>query len=231
MSFYIAAQDGSSIIVAFDICENEEHVETSIVTAHPVESGIDVVDHIRNDPSTLSMVFGVTQTPIEADPDQGRGGPITLDIQTPQFSPPFDFTPGAIWREAAGLLSSPQPAVTSVEVFGFSEPFDRIREVEQKLLELRESRALCRVVTLSRDYEDLAIARWSMRRESPGWASFAIDFQQVRVVSTASVAAPQPQEPRGEPKVSKGQQTPTSPFDVLKIRDQMNNSILLGLFK
>lgn len=232
MGYYIYAQEaqgGTNFenFVAFDLLEGETHGDSSVVTMHNVEEGSPITDHVRPDPSTLSLVLGVTNTPLDVDPDLGRGAPELLTLYTPKHKPAFDGSPGALFREAAGVFGGEQPDTTNIEVFGFTPAFDRIEETENKLIYIRDARLLVTVVTLSREYTDMVIVRFELTRTKPGSASFAIDLQQIRFVRTASVQAPQPKEPRGAPNSKKGQQSPKSPSDAA----QLQKSDLLGLIQ
>ena len=225
MAHYILAQDGSNY-AAFDQLVADTHSDSAVVTLHNVEEGSPVTDHVRPDPALLTLVLKVTQTPIRPDPDQGRGGPTTVELYTPAWKPPFDFSPGAVFREAAGLISGPQPESVTIEVFGFPQPFDRIAETEQKLLDMRAAGSLCQVVTLSRTYSDMVITRVGLERQKLGEGTFTVDLQNIRYVKTAAVAAPVPLEPRGAPKQNKGQQAPKTPQDGA----QLQKSDLKALF-
>jgi len=60
-----------------DLAEKEDHVLKSAITKHPVETGVDITDHIRPEPRTLTLTgVVVSNTPIgaiAADPSrQGR---------------------------------------------------------------------------------------------------------------------------------------------------------------
>lgn len=227
MAQYILAQDGSSY-AAFDQLVSDTHADSSIATLHNVEEGSPVTDHVRPDPSHLTLVMKVTQTPIVPDPDQGRGGPETVELYTPVWKPPFDFTPGAVFREAAGLISGPQPESRTIEVFGFPTTFDRIAETEQKLLDMQSAGTLCQVVTLSRTYTDMVITRVELQRTTLGEGVFSIDLQQIRYVKTAAVVAPVPLEPRGAPKQNKGQQAPKTPQDGAQLQKSDLKALLDG---
>ncbi len=201
------AQDGGTF-AAFDEITSETHAETCMVTAHNVEQGAPITDHVKPDPSILTLVLKVTQTPIEPDPDQGRGGPTVVDLYTPTYSPPLDGTPGSLWREAASLLSGPSPQTTKVEVFAQPSPIDRIAETELALYVLQSTGRQCQVVTLSRVYQDMVIVRSELARTTPGEGVFSVDLQQVRTVTTATTAAPEPAEPKGASKKGMGAQQP-----------------------
>lgn len=230
MGYYLYAQEVSggtdfSNFVAFDFLEGETHSDTCVVTVHNVEEGSPVTDHVRPDPPMLSLSLGVTNTPLDVDPDLGRGALEQVTLYTPKHKPPFDGTPGALFREAAGAFGGEQPDTTNMDVFGFTPSFDRIEETENKLIYLQQAALLVTVVTLSREYTDMVVVRSELTRTKPGYGAFAIDLQQIRFVRTASVQAPQPKEPRGAPMSKKGQQSPKTASDAA----QLGKSDLLGI--
>lgn len=216
MSFYIFAVDGSGIAV-FDLLSSETHGETCSVTEHNVEEGSPIADHVVVNSSTLSLSLGVTNTPMGPDPARGRGGPLPLVLDTPSFRPPFDGSPGSIFRAIGGgiegAIYGQAPDVTTTSSLQFAPDFDRIAEVEQTMLDLKNGGKLVSVITSTRTYDDLVIERCEMTREKPGLAMFTVELKQIRFVATASVQAPKPLEPRGQPVAKKGQQTPGPPTE------------------
>lgn len=53
--------------IPMDLAEKEDHVLKSAITKHPVETGIDITDHIRPEPRTLTLTgVVVSNTPIGA---------------------------------------------------------------------------------------------------------------------------------------------------------------------
>lgn len=57
-----------------DAAISEEHVSESQATDYPVETGSNVTDHIRNAPRQLTVEGIVSDTPLDADVVQARGG-------------------------------------------------------------------------------------------------------------------------------------------------------------
>jgi hypothetical protein len=211
MAFYIYAADGSGI-AAFDLLESETHTEVCQATEHNVEDGSPVTDHVRIDSSQLSFSLGVTNTPIGTDPDKGRGRVAPIELFTPTFRPPFDGTPGAIFRGLSSVGSAVAPQSTFVDVMQYVPSFDRIGETEQLLLDIKNGAKLCTVITATRTYDDVILERVELTKSKPGLGMFSIDIKQIRFVKTAAVQAPKPLEPRGAPAVKAGQQSaPTTP--------------------
>jgi hypothetical protein len=231
MAFYVYTAD-STAIAAFDLLESETHMETCVATEHNVEEGSPVTDHVIIESSVLSLVLGVTNTPTSSDPDRGRGRVSPVELYTPTHQPPFDGTPGALFRAASASPSGIGPQSTFVNVLQFVPSFDRIAETEQVMLDIKNGAKLCSVTGLSRQYDDMIVERLEVARTKPGIASFSIDLKQIRFVRTASVQAPEPLEPRGTPISKKGQQAPketpegsstTRKSDLLGIIDRIRN--------
>lgn len=227
MGYYVMAQDGSTF-AAFDLLEAETHGDTCIVTTHPVEAGSNVADHVILEASTLSLVLGVTNTPHDKDPDQSRGGPQQISLDTPGYDAQGNAItfplPGSLFGIVPGAPGRATPGRMNIEVFGQSVEFDRIAETEQKLTDMREARALIQVVTLSRTYIDMIMVRSELQRTRIGDARFSIDLVGIRFVQTGTVAAPVPIEPKGKPLAKKGQQATSTPGDLSSL---LNNSLIL----
>lgn len=225
MAFYIYTLD-STAIAAFDLLESETHMETCLATEHNVEEGSPITDHVIVEPSMLSLVLQVTNTPTGTDPDRGRGRIGPVELFTPTHQAPFDGTPGALFRAASASPSGIGAQSTFVNVLQFIPSFDRIAETEQVMLDIKNAAKLCSVTGLSRSYDDMIVERCEVSRQRPGVASFSIDLKQIRFVRTASVQAPEPIEPRGTPMAKKGQQAPKeTPEGDVKLR----KSDLLGI--
>lgn len=197
MGAYLIRADGVTEI-EFDAVESETHPDVSVVTAHPIELGADVVDHVRSEPSVVSLQVIVSNSPM-----RGTGQLRTITFEPPQPQLPMDGTPGALWREAKALFSSPPEVSATVYE---QDGKDRIEEYQQTLDQIRRGAELVAVVTMSRVYYDCVIVRSELSRTKFGHGSFAIDFRIITKVETRSVAAPQPVEPRGQGKQSKGSQ-------------------------
>lgn len=211
MSVFLLLKDDDSTIIGFgagtpDLVVSETHESTVTVTKHPVEKGADVTDHVRIEPKTLSLEVFVTNTPITRDTIQGRGDTSTLEIEFPRIHT-------ALGDAIDDAFGAPPP--TKIQVLTFPDLFDRVREIQDQLITHQEAAHLWTVVTASRTYEDMVIAKVSLPRDTPGGATFHIDLESIRTVSTQTVTAPKPAEKRGAPKQAKGSQG-TTPKDAVK---------------
>lgn len=195
MSAYIIRADGIREI-HFDGVESETHPDVSMVTEHPVETGTNIIDHVRSEPAIVSLQVLVSNTPIRS-----LGAIETQSYERPAVERDFDGTPGGLWAAGEALFGSPAPIV--IQAYTMPDE-DRIEVYQQTLNEIRLAAELVAVVTMSRVYYDCLLIRSELSRTQFGAGSFALDFRRINVVATQSVAAPQPVEPRGAAKVSKG---------------------------
>jgi hypothetical protein len=207
MPAYLLPDDLSSIIVNFDLTLSEGHETTAQITEHPVEDGVVIADHIREDPDVLTLEVFVTNTPL--NDLGGRGAVFTKALSLPVYEPPLRPLPGSLIRAIKGeILSAIRPAL-NVSVLQFDEPFDRVREIYETLLQIKKGRVLSSAVTSIRTYESMALIGVSVPRtvETGGAASITLSLKQIRTVTTATVAAPKPAEPRGAGAQNKGGQS------------------------
>jgi hypothetical protein len=101
----------------------------------------------------------------------------------------------------------PQDAVLAT-LLAF-DPFDGVIETYYALLDLQLSKKLVTVVTSLGEYQYRALTRIGVSRSQQTGgkdsATFELEFQYIRKVQLATVAAPKvPAEPRGAPKQDKG---------------------------
>jgi hypothetical protein len=216
MATYLLDPD-SGTIVLFDVTISENHEDVADVTDHPVEEGVNIVDHIRKAPFTLSLEAFVTNTPVTElifGPIPHNGNINTVELAIPQYEPPIEATPGSLFRLAAAGIRALADAITGgpppfkAQVLLFGDAFNRVLDVQTVLTELQEKGALLTAVTSTRYYENMMLTRIGTPVTEAGGVSFQVDLRQVRLVTTANVAAPQPVEPRGKASEAKGAQAP-----------------------
>lgn len=226
MSLQVILPDPTSFLPAFswDIVTSESHDHTNEVTEYPVETGVDISDHVRIKPDTVTIVGEITMTPIIAT-GGGFEGPMVLNV--PTFTPPpFSSEAAAIGAAASAvkdLLFGPPPP-TVVDLLQFPIPIDPITDAHNALLAIQTGRVFCQVVTASHTYANMVITAIGVKRdENSGVAEFTVTFKSVTTVTSATVSAPKPLIPAGAPKVSAGAQTPPPAPDAPK------NTVLLNL--
>lgn len=180
---------GALNAVIFDAEISSKHESSAEVTDHAVERGQDVSDRVRPNPDTVSIEAMVTNTPLAAPPSQAEG--ITASFQ-------------AVQLVAEGRQ-------ISVTVLRFSERFDRARSVDAVMRALQKSGTLVRIHTSLRDYEDMAITRFTADRDAATASALPVvlEARAVRLVDTQLVQVPEPVERRGRTRRDRGGQAAT----------------------
>lgn len=211
MTAFIVPDDDSGRIVTFDVIESELHETVAEVTDHPVEVGVNVTDHVRPLPDSLSLVAYTTNQPIAPNPFTQRGELQSFEIDVPQWSVPVEPTPGALYRsglQALGSLFGDNKR--TVQILAFPETFNAIYETYETLLELQANAVLLQIITPIRVYEDMVLTRVTAPRNAgDSGVAFGLDVRKLRIVESGQVAAPPvPSDdvPGGKPLVNKGGQ-------------------------
>lgn len=211
--------DPSSLLPAFewDIVTSEVHEATNEPTEYPVETGVDITDHVRIKPAQVTITGNVTNTPIV----QTTGsvfGPTVIDV--PVFVPPPLSSEAALISAAGNAIKNAifgPPPPTIVEVLQFPVPINPIKDAHNLLLVLKESRVFCQVATSTITYSNMVITSVTMRQQADeGDAEFTVILKEVITVTSATVAAPKPLIPAGQPKTAGGTQTPPPADDAAK---------------
>lgn len=223
-------------VIRLDAIQTESPEDSLTITDHPVEQGVNVVDHAREEPTRLSIEGKVSTIPNPAvDTDAGfqtielsvptrrEPGPQTIKLQPPQ--PPITPSVGGLIHAGIGAIvgtsisaqfageSQPSKATIKAQVFQQKSPRNRVRDVYEALLRVQSARTLVTVNTRDRDYFDMMIERVAKPRsvEAGSTATFQIDFKRIRIASSKTVAAPKPTEARGRGPVNKGSQAAKKP--------------------
>ncbi len=227
MPAYLLPDTDDSLIVVFDLTVSEGHEATSEVTEHPVEQGSVITDHVRQNPQSVTQEMFVTNTPIE---DIGRGSIDVLELDLPRYEPPLQPTPGSLFGAIeTGIkdLITGGPSPIKVQVLNFGQPFDRIKEIHDQLLDLWNASATMSVVTSVRTYDTMVLTSIGLPRTEKGGATFTLNLKQIRTVTTSTVAAPEAAEKRGAPAQAKGSQSPdpVSGKDAVKASSLLNKAL------
>lgn len=218
--------------IDFDLVVSENHTNSSQVTDHPVEKGVNVADHVRPEPVTLSLEVVMTNTPLDPDDHGGSVVPITIELPTWTPSNPIAQAESAVSGAVKEALFGPKPPLVINGVI-YPTPFDKIQETHNALTTLERSGGTMTVVTSTKNYGDMVLTRVGYERTEWGTGTFKLDFRNIRTVTTQTVVAPKPLEPRGTPKQSKGSQS-TSPLSPgkpvsLAVKLGQEGAALLGL--
>lgn len=190
---YLIPDDPGLDVLAFHVTTGEFHTANSTLTDNPVEDGSIITDHIIHDPAVFSFEATITESPHTGD-FYGNGEDVSIDAGVPSVVAPGVVLP------------------TSVSVRGFGRPDWRdknlVREMFDRLEALRFAAVTCTVLTSMHEYESMILVHHELPRGplSLGSGSFKIDTRGIAIVSTETVAAPKPKEPRGAKSQAKGSQ-------------------------
>lgn len=189
--------------IVLDASTRQQHDAASEVTTHPVEEGSDIADHVRRALDRVTIEGWITNTPIRI-PESAIGNPNvgfdgaegvveTVDLDVP--SPPTQLNLSGLVGAGLNALF---PAPTTAAVLKFSQDFDRVRAVDQRIRDLMDSGTPVLILTSLRDYEQMQIVSYSAPRDATTGDAlqFVIEAVEVRVVTTEEVAAPPETRPR-----------------------------------
>jgi hypothetical protein len=197
-------EDPAFEIVEFSVTISENHVESSVPTSFPIETGGVIADHLIHEPTTFSCVVEVTESP---------------------HVPMLDLSVVGTVEGTGYLASIVERVVTPVPVsFRGNAKLDPARslvtETHEKLSALRLAGVEMTVITSLKDYENMIITSIELPREqlSLGRGRFTISFQQILTVTSATVSAPNPAEPRGAALKEQGAQAKTLTDEERKAR-------------
>ncbi len=213
--------------VPVDIVTSHEDDRSAEVTSFPVEKGSNINDHVIHQPDTLTFEVCQTQTPF---PSPARPGsifalakgfatkPVELDVRASLFKPggllAISTGIGNVigdGLQALGLSKPPEPLKATV--FTSDVPVDRIGELHDQLIQIKQNARLCKVVYRGKVYPDYLMTRVKLTtaKGEVGLGRFSLTFQTLRTVETATAELPDPTSLRLKP--AKVQTKPPKPVD------------------
>jgi hypothetical protein len=176
LSILYVAQRTKIGAIELDASISESHSGTVQATAHQVERGAKITDHLRPEPDILTIEGLVTNTPIN----------LTQQTRAVSFGG-VEFT-----------TTATAPAIYGVP--GYAE------EAFAKLQALKNAGELVTVVTAIKTYEDMALTSLQVPRDrSTGDAlRFSATFQQIRIVQNKVTQIRPNTDPRANRKAKAG---------------------------
>lgn len=188
MSVLLTWTKGSAeVTAAFDAIVTETHSRSAQVTAHPVEQGADVADHVYVDPLRLTLEALVTNTPLRTPTTQNRNS------------------------------SGEVRALDDVQAntLQFDASMDRPKDVYEDLRDAFANKSAITVDTALERYQDMVIIGLSVPREAGSGLdtqsgtrvdklTFSIEMQQIRVVGSRTGEVRQPKAGAPKKKKQKG---------------------------
>lgn len=199
----------------FDAVLSEEHEHSATVTDHPVEIGVNIVDHVRPDPDRVTLEVFVSNTPVYSDDSEMAA--LTLDVPQPSQDAGFlsilnGGTSGLIDKglQKLGLLKG-LPAQISPIVMQFAGDTDYVENTLKTLDNLRLSATILNVHTPRHFYSNMVMESNEMRRDAGTGtgANFTLRFRQIRAVFSSVVDAPSPSIVTATPNLDKGKKDTT----------------------
>lgn len=201
----------------FDAVLNEGHGSTITVTENPVEDGADVTDHVEVKPKTFTLDAVVSNDPITLQ--SALLGNVT---------------------SALGNIPAPVKQISSFgvsKIAGFlldNDSKNRTRDAYTILRSLQDNRILVSIVTQLTTYSNMIITNISAPRTqaSGGGITFSLTFQEVRIVSSATVALPEinTQAASAVPTKKLGSKATKSLTDAVEAKAEAKSSILFKVF-
>jgi hypothetical protein len=181
-------EDGQEQSLTFDATVRDSHEATATITEHPIEEGANISDHVRKDLDRVTLSIVVSNTPIVSPADHNDG--VAGTVQSVQLTGPDG-------QELA-----------RAQVLVFDGGVTRVRSVYEELLDLLETGTRVNLLTSLRDYEGMAVKRVSPIREAQSGDALVatVELQELQVVSSEIVAAPEPREPRGNTGQERGRE-------------------------
>lgn len=210
MAVVILPDDSSGDVIYFDVVTTLDKETVSEKTEYPIENGAVRSDHVLVRNTIVSVEGIVTNHPVREDPIKQRGVWNLKQLDVATYEPPLAPTLGSLnsaAQDAIGGLFSDDPQYNA-RVLDFAEEFDAIQEMHDALTRLQAERTPITVIDRTGEYPEMIIVRVHepFAVGDGDSARFRVDFDRLETVDAATVDAPEPQEPRGKPKISRGGQ-------------------------
>lgn len=202
--------NGQSYHMTIDATVSEQHQLDSEVTDHPVEKGVNLSDHVRALPDTLTLNGVISNTPIFLPPDFAEDANFEI-VKVEQRPPTLGSTIGRPIPIAGALLSGvtlPIPQ-QELQVIGFDTVFNRDVACYNALRKIRDDGTLVSLVTTLHSYASMALQSVQILRDAKSGSALTLTItaKQIRVGSTEEVDVPAiPTQ-----KVSTGRKVPAAP--------------------
>jgi hypothetical protein len=107
--------------------------------------------------------------------------------------------PGALRTQPT--MKEPVTPAIDVAVFQADSPIDRIGELHDQLIQIKQNGRFCKITFRGRVYPDylLKSVKWTSAKGQVGLGRFALEFQSLRIVENAVAKLPDPSSLRLKP--------------------------------
>jgi ABC-type branched-subunit amino acid transport system ATPase component len=199
----------------FDIRRNENHNLVTTVTEHPVETGADIADHVRDELDRFNIEGYVTDTPTNQnrfqddvfERRQNVGTIKNVEIQIPDqpfllgVSSAIGAGLNALGSLITGALNPPKARILTFDDFK-----SRVKIVARLLDDLRRSHKLVRIITGVYEYDNMLLEQLDVSQsvDDGRGATFSCSFKEIRTVESEITAAPSPAEALGQSQKAAG---------------------------
>lgn len=156
--------------LTIDVTVSESHKSEATPTENPVESGVNVTDHVEQKPDELTINGEVSATPLNFEATlKGIGTSVGAFIGKRIGKGLGSTIGGAIGGALTGLLFKKQ---------------DRIKNAYDQLLDLQRKRIPFDVITGLRKYDKMLLSSLTIDRgqDTRGKLVFSATFKQIRIV-------------------------------------------------
>jgi len=188
-------QIGDDILI--DVCREETHTLTNVVTDHPVEQGENISDHVRPEPDKVTLQCFVSNTPLSQTQvlTAIRDGSFKFSTTQGQAIPigAVDGRGGQTWLKLKKLRDEGTPAkvITTLTTYGATSTEGMV-------------------------VESLTVPRTSKNYDGLEWS---ITFKKIHIVKNRATRQVKAKDTRAKPKSKKGAQTTKQEnFDSLGFR-------------
>jgi hypothetical protein len=198
-------QNGRLIPLELDAVPEERHQAGAIATENEVEVGVNITDHVRPTPRTVTLQAVISDTPI--GPDGGTDATVELGL-------PARKVQGLATREGgqprAGRIEDEPAGQTYGIVFQPDAAPTRVADAWRVLMDARERSLLVLVQTPLETYEPAALLNVETVRTARdfSWLNVSLTFREINRVATETV--PVPARTRDRRQVDRGSQQTTA---------------------
>lgn len=204
--------NGKERIIQADIVADLSDDRQTEVTEHAIENGSAISDHVRQTPDTLTVTLKQSQTPIKADEPfkSVRLEQVPIEVRESLFQPggflAITRAAGAALDAGVSLLTgSNSGSPTSVLALNTQSGIDRIAEIHDALISLRQAATTAELQFLNRRYTNMILRSLSYTRSGSAQVGvFGLTFRQIATVSSATTELPDPVSLRMKEQQSKG---------------------------
>lgn len=208
MAEVLFVRDGEFQSIVFDVTLEENPSYTADVTDHPVETGSEISDNVRDHPDALTLVVFVSNTPIISPNVNGANGSVGAQ---------FVESGTSVVVRAASVNQAAERETqfknVGVNVLSFPDPVTRVQAVHDELIRVKSEKTELTVITSLREYDTMILREIACpaNGQTGGARTFTLTFRAINVADTQTVAEPDPLETRDEAERRRGAAGTTEP--------------------